>query len=77
MTIIDRMILSCLKQTGGKAALSGGEEAEMSEGLFPSVSNFLTLIIFLLVTASQNQLQEGALQALQADPGSHPHLQQI
>ena len=38
MTIIDRMILSCLKQTGGKAALSGGEEAEVSEGLFPSVS---------------------------------------
>ena len=27
-------VLSCFKQTGGEATLSGGEEAEVSEGLF-------------------------------------------
>ena len=44
--------------------------------VFFSVLTFFT-IIFLIVIAAQNQLQEGAVQALPADPGSHPHLQQI
>ena len=31
---LSRYYQSCYKQTGGEATLSGGEEAEVSEGLF-------------------------------------------